>query len=224
MIHKHSVLKKLAWLVFTFGNLALWPAPARPEATIEGTVKIGDRPPAPATPPRYQIKNDKAPVAPEAPAAVVYLDGTFSSAPATNAAVKLEQENFQFHPGLLPIRRGTTVEFPNKDDDYHNVFSYSKTKRFDLGRYRKDEKPASVVFDKAGVVKVYCEIHEHMRSTIVVLDTPYFTKTGTNGTYRLEHLPAGKFVLKAWLDEKTTLEQPVELKEGQNLRVDLPAK
>ena len=116
------------------------------------------------------------------------------------------------------------VEFPNHDDLYHNVFSYSKTKRFDLGRYRKDEKPAAQLFDKPGVVKLNCEIHEHMRGIILVLDTPYFTKTDTNGHYRLESLPAGRFTLKAWLNEKITLQREVELDTGKILVVDFPAK
>ena len=136
----------------------------------------------------------------------------------------MEQRHFQFAPGILPIRTGTVVEFPNLDDGYHNVFSYSKPKRFDLGRYRKDEKPPSLVFDKPGVVKLFCEIHEHMRGTILVLDTPFFTKTDTAGGYRLEHLPGGKYTLKAWLDEKTVWEQPVELSDSDRLRVDFPRK
>jgi plastocyanin len=163
---------------------------------------------------------------PLAPVAVVYLEGNFSPVTTTNATVsaKVVQEHFQFSPAVLPVQTGTAVEFPNLDDSYHNVFSYSKTKRFDLGRYRKDEKPAAVVFDKAGVVKLYCEIHEHMRATILVLDTPHFTKSDTNGNFRLEHLPAGKFTVKAWLDEKRQLDRAVELSDGATLRIDFAPK
>jgi plastocyanin len=197
----------------------------RAQATIEGNVAL-PKPKAEATAPaRY----DKIPgkVAPRpAPVAIVYLEGDFSSAPNTNTTVpaNMVQEYFQFSPAVLPVRTGSAVEFPNLDDSYHNVFSYSKAKRFDLGRYRKDEKPAAVVFDKPGEVKLYCEIHEHMRATILVLDTPYFTRTDTNGTFRLEHLPAGKFTLKAWLDDKNQLERAVELSEGTRLRVDFAPK
>ena len=95
---------------------------------------------------------------------------------------------------------------------------------FDLGRYRKDEKPAAQVFEQPGVVRLRCEIHEHMRGTILVVDTPCFTKTDTNGVYRLENAPAGNFVLKAWVDEKTIYERPVEVKSGETLKVDFPAK
>ena len=196
------------------------------EATIEGTVALPKPKAETAAPPRYEIKLAGEVAPPPAPVAVVYLEGNFSSATSTNATVsaKVVQERFQFSPAVLPVRTGTVIEFPNLDDSYHNVFSYSKPKRFDLGRYRKDEKPAAVVFDKAGVVKLYCEIHPHMRATILVLDTPYFTKTDTNGNFRLEHLPVGKFTLKAWLDEKTQLERAVDLSDGATLRVDFASK
>ena len=193
-------------------------------AAIEGTVVL----PKAATPgtstQRYQA-GGAAPVTAEPLAAAVYLEGApASGTAATPSAASMAQKGLQFAPGLLVVQKGTTVEFPNLDDIYHNVFSYSKTKRFDLGRYLKDEKPAVQTFDQPGVVKLYCEIHSHMRGIILVLDTPHFTKTGTNGTYRLGNLPAGKFVLKAWVDEKTTWEKPVELKTGETLRVDFPVK
>lgn len=104
----------------------------------------------------------------------------------------------------------------------HNVFSYSKAKRFDLGRYLKEEKPPVVTFDQPGVAKLYCEIHEHMRGTIFVLETPYFTKTDTNGVFRLPGLPAGRFKLKAWADEKNAFERDVEVKPGTPQCVNLP--
>ena len=106
---------------------------------------------------------------------------------------------------------------------YHNVFSYSKTKRFDLGRYRKDEKPGSVLFDKPGTVTVHCDIHDRMRGTVLVLETPFFVKTDSQGHYRLEHLPVGSYSLKAWVTERDIREHPVELKNGAGvLHVDFP--
>lgn len=198
--------------------------PAAGEAVVEGTVQLPPKKAEAAATPRYQVKNAAAVVAPEPPAAVVYLDGPFADTPLPSKPAELKQKGYQFSPGLLPIQKGTTVEFPNDDDEYHSVFSYSKPKRFDLGRYRKDEKPASQKFDQSGVVKLYCEIHEHMRATILVLDTPHFTKTGPDGKYRLEKLPTGQYKLKAWIDEKTVWEKPVELKDGQTLRVDFEGK
>lgn len=161
---------------------------------------------------------------PEPPTAVVFLEGAPAppeAGPGTNV-VRMVQQGMQFAPGLLAVRKGTRVEFPNQDNFYHNVFSYSKAKRFDLGRFLKDEKPPAVTFDQPGVVKLFCEIHEHMRGTVVVLDTPYFVKTDTNGVFRLTGLPAGQFKLKAWLDDKTSFEQPVDLKPGATARVNFP--
>ncbi len=191
-------------------------------ATVEGTVQLPKPAPAPAERVHYQSKTTEHPGVPDPPAAVVYLEGPFSSDTATNASARaqMEQRHYQFAPGLLAVQKGTAVEFPNGDDAYHNVFSYSKTKRFDLGRYRKDEKPPALVFDKPGVVKLYCEIHEHMRGTILVLDTPYFVKSDAAGKFRLDNLPAGKYTLKAWVSETTTWDRPVELTDGGTLKVD----
>ncbi len=94
---------------------------------------------------------------------------------------------------------------------------------FPLGRYRPDERPIPVqVFDKPGLVTLRCDIHEHMRGLILVLNTPYFVMTDTDGHFRLSGLPAGHYTLKAWIDSRTTREKPVELKNGQTLHVDFP--
>jgi plastocyanin len=198
---------------------------AHGQALIEGKVTLPKPQVSVSPPPRYagQI-GEIAPADP--PVAVVYLEGAFptSATNSTPAAQEVKQEGMQFRPALLPIRVGTRVSFPNADDFYHNVFSYSKPKRFDLGRYRKDDKPATQDFDKAGVVKLYCEIHGHMRGVILVLDTPYFTRTLTNGVYRLPDLPKGHYLLKAWVDETHVYERPVSLEPGQHLHVDFDAK
>jgi plastocyanin len=157
---------------------------------------------------------------------VVYLEGQFPTSHSNSNQLTNEvlQLGAQFRPALLPVQVGTRVAFPNGDDFYHNVFSYSKPKRFDLGRYRKSDRPPVEVFEKPGVVKLYCEIHQHMRGIILVLDTPYFTTTQTNGVYKLKDLPAGHFLLKAWIDEKHNYEKPVDLQSGQDLHVDFDAK
>ncbi|MBI3415854.1 MAG: hypothetical protein HY043_11150 [Verrucomicrobia bacterium] len=194
------------------------------DSVIEGTVTLLSPKADAVAAARYQTSSGKKIGKPDAPVAVIFLEGNFTEAQTgASAAAQMGQTNFQFTPGILVVRKGTTVEFPNFDDDYHNVFSYSKTKRFDLGRYRKGEKPASLLFDQRGVINLRCEIHEHMRGTILVLDTPHFSKTGTNGTYRLERLPAGKFTLKCWRDEKNVAERLVEIKPSETLKIDWPA-
>jgi hypothetical protein len=121
------------------------------------------------------------------------------------------------------VQVGTKVEFPNLDDTYHNIFSYSPAKRFDLGRYRSDEKPIPFqIFDVPGLVTLRCDIHEHMRGLILVLSTPYFVVTNEQGQFRLTNLPAGRHSLKAWIDSKTTREQPVQLKDAETVHANFP--
>jgi plastocyanin len=193
-------------------------------ATIEGVVTLPPTVAAPVANPRYPTAANYAVGPPDPPAAIVYLEGDFPlSSGATPPVAEMAQHAYQFSPGLLAVRTGSVVRFPNRDDEYHSVFSYSKRKRFDLGRYAKDETPAELTFDQPGVVRVYCEIHDHMRSAIVVLDTPYFQKTDATGRYRLSDLPAGRWVLKAWLEDDSVRAQPVELGDGATLRVDFPA-
>ena len=171
---------------------------------------------------RYEVVTKGGVLGTNPPIAVVYLEGSFAP-PASLPMKAVTQKDMDFLPALLPIQTGTRVEFPNEDDTYHNIFSYSPAKRFDLGRYRPDERPIpSQVFDKAGLVTLRCDIHEHMRGLILVLNTPYFVTTDTNGHFRLTGLPAGKFTLKAWVDSQTTHEKPVEVKSGATLHVDFP--
>ena len=202
---------------------AAWPGFG--QTVIEGKVALPKPEPLDLLPPRYAGQVGEA-SPPDPPVAVVYLEGQFTKAPTNSVILTNEvlQLGMQFHPALLPIQVGTAVSFPNGDDFYHNVFSYSKTKRFDLGRYRKNDRPPVQIFDKPGVVKMYCEIHQHMRGVILVLDTPYFARTQTNGYYRLQGLPAGQYQLKAWVDEKHVYEKPVELQPGQQLHIDFDTK
>jgi len=194
----------------------------RAETVIEGRVTLPKTHSAPVVNKRYEIITKGGVVSTNPPLAVVYLEGSFPK-PATPPTAELPQKNLAFVPSLLPVRVGTIVSFPNLDDTYHNIFSYSAPKRFDLGRYRSDERPIpSEVFDVPGLVTLRCEIHEHMRGVILVLDTPFFVVTDAAGNYRLSGLPSGHYVLKAWLSSKTTLEQPVDLAADSLLHADFP--
>jgi len=202
--------------------LALLPAVCRGQATIEGKVRLQKVVFAPVVNERYEIISKAGVLATDPPRAVVYLEGVFPR-PPTLPTKQVAQKDFAFAPPLLPIQVGTKVEFPNLDDDYHNIFSYSPAKRFDLGRYPAGETPPpSVLFDRPGLVTLRCDIHEHMRGLILVLDTPYFAITDIAGHYRLTGLPAGHFTLKAWVDSKTTREHPVDLTKESALHADLP--
>ncbi len=201
------------------------PPPSSPTASarIEGVIAL---PRATTALPRqsqpYELLVEPDLVHTNPPLAVVYLEGNFPPAPSAPVA-RIVQRELAFVPALLPVRTGTRVEFPNEDPTYHNVFSFSPAKRFDLGRYRADETPPPPqLFDRPGLVTLRCDIHKHMRAAILVLDTPHFTVTGADGTFQLPELPPGRYTLKAWLDSRTTLSRPVEIESGQILRVELP--
>jgi len=195
---------------------------ASPGASIEGHVTLPRARPAPVTVKRYEIVTTNGVLATEPPLAVVYLEGDFPK-PRPAVTKEVAQKDLAFLPPLLAIQVGTRVQFPNLDDTYHNVFSYSPAKRFDLGRYRRDEMPVpSEVFDHAGLVTLRCDVHEHMRGLILVVDTPHFVITNANGQFHLSGLPEGRYSLKAWIDSKTTREQAVELKRGSTLHIDFP--
>jgi plastocyanin len=192
--------------------------------TIDGRVELPKAVEQRSLPDRYQAGESSAAGA-DPPLAVVYLEGNFvQTAAHREKRAEMEQKQISFSPGILPIQVGTTVEFPNLDDTYHNVFSYSKTKRFDLGRYRRGEQPAAVLFDKPGVVNLHCEIHASMRGMILVLDSPYFVTTDSQGLYHLGPVPVGHYLLKAWVNGEDVRVQAVEIRPGARLRVDFPGK
>ncbi len=200
--------------------LILAPIPFMAGATVEGYVQLPESHSAPVIAKRYEIVTHGGVLSTQPPLAVVYLDGSFPK-PTSQPTKQVVQKDLTFVPSLLPVQIGTRVEFPSLDDTYHSIFSYSPAKRFDLGRYRPDERPIpSVVFDTPGLVTLRCDIHEHMRGLILVLDTPYFAMTDTDGRFRLRGLPSGHYTLKAWINSKTTRERPVELKNEETLHVD----
>lgn len=135
---------------------------------------------------------------------MVYIDripGAVFSPPAARPIV--DQKNLMFVPHVLPVLVGTTVDFHNGEEPSggrainHNIFSPSSTARFDLGTYGYGLS-RSVTFDKPGVVTLLCNVHPEMCAYILVLETPYFTLTDREGSYRLEGVPPGRYVLKAW--------------------------
>lgn len=130
---------------------------------------------------------------------VVYLEGPNAQIEPRPSAGKpqLKQINQAFEPHVLGVPVGTTVDFPNGDLVYHNVFSYSKTKKFDLGYYGKG-KSKQVTFDKPGVVQVFCDIHSTMSAYVLVVDSPFVTQPDENGVYVFPDLPNGTYTLRIW--------------------------
>ena len=201
---------------------ALTHAAALAQATVEGRVALPKPRPAPVENKRYSLTAKGGSPAAAHSLGVVYLEGPFAS-PASAPSRQIVQKDLAFVPNLLAVQVGTRVEFPNEDDIDHSIYSTSPAKSFDLGRISPAERPVpATVFDHPGLVTIRCDIHEHMRAQILVLDSPYFVVTGPDGTYRLGGLPGGHYVLKAWLSGKQTLEQPVDLKDGAALTLNFP--
>jgi len=128
--------------------------------------------------------------------AVVFVQAPVAS-PGKPAGQVVDQIDKTFVPGLLPIVVGTSVRFPNHDQIHHHVYSFSPTKTFELPLYKGEEAPA-VLFDKVGVVKIGCNIHDWMSGVILVLPTAHFAVTDAAGRFVLADLPAGAYTLAAW--------------------------
>lgn len=157
------------------------------------------------------------------PRAVIYLENekTASMPLRANATGELQQKDLQFIPPILPIQVGGAVSFPNLDSTFHNVFSYSPAKTFDLGRYKKGEAPPVQTFETPGVVQVFCEVHEHMRATILVLETPFYTTAAPDGAFSIPDVPRGKYRLVIWNNPRDQQTVEVEVKSGEPLVLDL---
>ena len=169
------------------------------EGTIRGVVEVRGR--QAATVPRASSAALGMPArrSPEPRPAVVYLDagprGAFE--PDGSARARMDQVDQTFVPHVLAVTVGTTVDFPNSDVTFHNVFSLSKTRSFDLGRYSRG-RSKSVRFDRPGVVQVFCDIHSHMNAYILVFAHRFFAVTDGAGRYAIGHVPPGSYTLVAW--------------------------
>ncbi|MGH7634048.1 MAG: cupredoxin domain-containing protein, partial [Gemmatimonadaceae bacterium] len=133
---------------------------------------------------------------------VIYLDAPgLRGAPSspTHTAPSLHQRDEMFAPHVLPVLAGSTVEFPNDDPLFHDVFSLSSTKSFDLQRYPQGTSRA-VTFNKPGVVEVFCHIHADMSAYIIVLDNPFFVVPDSLGHFVLDGVPPGDYRLVAWYE------------------------
>jgi plastocyanin len=130
---------------------------------------------------------------------VAYLETAPRAAfdPSEERRARMDQRNERFEPHVLAIVAGTWVDFPNEDRTYHNVFSLSKVKEFNLGRYAAGRSKA-VRFERPGIVRVFCDIHSHMSAFILVFAHRYFAVTDDEGRYRLDGVPPGTYTLTVW--------------------------
>jgi len=157
---------------------------------------------------------------------VVYIEGPVAgnTPPSTNiisvATKRIAQQGALFSPHVLPVMVGTTVEWPNNDSIYHNVFSMSDAKQFDLGLYKGNPPNKRVTFDKPGRVDVFCSIHENMHCVVLVLENPCFAVTDANGDYKIPNVPPGTYKLKAWHERLPADEQEVIVPTNGEIKAD----
>jgi plastocyanin len=130
---------------------------------------------------------------------VIYLEpaAPANTTPAPPAQVEVQQLDRRFVPDLVVVPAGSTVSFPNMDPIFHNIYSLSKAKSFDLGSYDKG-KTKKVAFPRPGIVDVYCHLHPNMASTVVVTPNRWFARSDGAGHYQIPDVPPGRYTVVAW--------------------------
>jgi plastocyanin len=184
------------------------------------TTRIKGRPlPSTAYPTRAVGEHDPT-AAPEIRNVVVYLKTVAFRGALPPMRAELRQEHETFVPHVLAVTRGSTVDFPNDDPIFHNVFSLSSAATFDLRRYPRGQS-RSQQFPKAGLVKVYCNIHSHMSATILVMDNPYFTIPALDGGFELANVPPGEYTVVGWHERVGERLSSVRVERGKTATVNL---
>jgi plastocyanin len=152
---------------------------------------------------------------------VVYIDGAKAKPKPVKAVVTMKAKTFTPHVVVVPV--GGTVEFPNEDPIFHNVFSVSGENRFDLELYKRP-KSGAWTFQHPGIARIFCNIHPQMSAIVIVRDSPYFAKAEPDGTFSIADVPAGKYALKAWHERggegSTEIVVPADGEVGAKLVLD----
>jgi plastocyanin len=175
-------------------------AAGAPAADLRGTAHAGDRP---------------------QPNAVVWLEAPNASPSREAKRPVLDQRNLSFSPHVLAVRVGASVDFPNNDRVFHNVFSFRDGKKFDLGLYPVGvQKP--VLFDRPGLSRIFCNIHPNMAAYVLAVDSPYFSVTDERGLFSIPLVPAGTFTYHAWRPGGPDLTGTVAIDAGQPLDIHWP--
>jgi plastocyanin len=212
-----SVLVALLAVLHVSAAAQVEPARRSPvSGAIRGRVEL--RQPPPDVVPRPNASELAMPSHPDGDdrrRSVVYLETAPRAAfeQRDDVRPRMDQRNETFVPHVLAIVAGTTVDFPNSDRIYHNVFSLSRAKSFDLGRYATG-KSKSVRFDRPGIVRVFCEIHSHMSAFILVFAHRYFAVTDDEGRFRIDNVPPGAYTLVAWNESVPQTARRVVVPDG----------
>lgn len=200
------------------------PAAAPATGRIEGFVRLAAAGDAPIVSGAYPSRKVTKPAAraSEVGNVIVFVKLAGDAARAATLAasrVEMIQQDETFVPRVLAITRGSTVDFPNADPFFHNVFSLSRAATFDLGRYPRGDR-RSRTFKQAGLVKVYCHLHSHMNASIMVFDHPHFTTPSGDGRFALADVPAGEMRLSAWHERIGESSKDITVEAGRTTRVE----
>jgi plastocyanin len=188
--------------------------------------------------PRFRIYSDAGPAPPRNDVAgelrnvIIRLESPpdrLTRSPGTDVAAAgrldslrrgvMAQTDERFEPHVLPVLQGARVDFPNHDEVYHNVFSLSRVRTFDLGRYPKGSSK-SVSFEKSGIVQVFCHIHSDMSAIVVVLGNPFFSAPDSSGNYAIENVPPGDYTIVGWHERTKPVSQRVRVVAGQTTTIN----
>jgi plastocyanin len=177
--------------------------------------------------PAYQLRGAPLKSAPRASTSVdelsrvvIYLEGPRLS-PGKPLHLEMNQHNRQFEPDILIVPIGSTVSFPNADPIFHNVFSLSKAKEFDLGYYPSGQS-RTLRFDKPGIAQVYCHLHPNMSAAIVVVMGPWYGQPDANGNLVFSEAPAGDYKIVAWHKSAGFLGRRIRVPETGSVEIELP--
>ena len=156
---------------------------------------------------------------------VVYIENIGDNKfPAPEEHGVVDQFNLTFVPHVIAIQLGTTIDFPNSDSVRHNVLSPPDCPiQFNLGTYDVGVVK-HVTFDKPGEIPLLCNVHAEMSAFVIVLENPYFSLTGKDGTFKIENVPAGTYKLSAWHERLKTITKDVTIEAGKTANVDFQLK
>ncbi len=219
------------WIV----GLGLWTVSAALAADITGTVTVKQRLTRPSVTasvsmyergPAVELGKDPEadPLAAERSRVVIYVESAPKGAVVTETGKPTQpatmlQTNRRFEPDIVVIPAGASVAFPNGDPIFHNVFSLSKAKSFDLGNFPKGES-RTVLFPVPGIVYVNCRLHPNMAGTVVVTPNRWYARPGKDGQYSLHDLPPGTYTIVAWHKAAGMIRKTVQVVEGGNVVQD----
>lgn len=200
--------------------------PAAASGTVEGTVRVEVEPTSePPTRNPYSRRRYRSPPNPASRSSshsnvVVFVLVDDPRPPTADTTVRILQRDRTIVPHVTAIQVGTRIDFPNLDEVYHNLFSLSSPRPFNLGRYPPGESRTEA-FESPGVIRMFCDIHSDMTAVIRVVDTPHFARADEDGRFRIPGLPPGRHRVAAWHPSADADTVQVDIPDGGVARADL---